>query len=338
MSISSFFSGIFRRKKPADKVNRASAVTSLPFPEGVRLTGFYLTHQGMEKGRYYIMKTTSAGTYMKITDLAPDDWLMQQDDDREYTLSDTYLGFADTVKDCEYASLTLLKDDKPVRQLEEAIERAGALAWDGYNKSVPMDWALDASDLYMLYLELSDGKTVRMSGYNTYPAGYSELSARAQQIFSENKDYSRYMAKNFTDAKCTGMMIEFYNGMSRRTDYKLELMESCGRWTVVLKDPEGALLEKNTDIAEYQDIEGRLPYERFLEILSRHNAEAWNGWENYSDTSVSRFTLRLNFADGKEYNVSGSVYPDGFDAFMKEFVQEIYRFYTEYGSKTDQHL
>lgn len=333
MSISSFFSGLFRRKKPTNADNRANAVTPVPFPEGVRLTGFYMTHQGMEVGCHYIMKTTSAGTYMKITNLAPDDWLMQQDSECECTISDAYLGFADTVKDCEYASLKLLNDDTPVRQLEEAIVQSGALSWDGYNKSVSMDFVLDAGDLYSMYLELSDGRAVRMSGYNTFPAGYPALSARAKEIFNENKDYSRYMAKNFTDAKCTGMMIEFYNGMSRRTDYKLELMESSNRWAVVLKDPNGDILEKNTDIAEYQDIGGRLPYERFLEILSRHNAEAWNGWENYSDTSVSRFTLRLYFADGKEYNVSGSVFPDGFDAFMREFVQEIYRFYTEYGSK-----
>ena len=77
-------------------------------------------------------------------------------------------------------------DDNPVRLLEEAIEETGALRWDGYDKRVTKKGASDTGDRYELYLELSDGSSVTMQGYNTCPAGFEELLRCVEEIFQQN--------------------------------------------------------------------------------------------------------------------------------------------------------
>lgn len=170
--------------------NCFDVVTPAPFPEGVTLTGLYITHQGgMAAGPYYILSTTDGGTYMKISDLSPDDWRMTDGEDiSEMPFNAQYLGFADTVKDCEHGSSVRIEDESPLRELEAAITEYGALAWDGYNESDTMEGVLDSGDSYRLYLELSDESTVTMKGYNVCPAGFMPLYMQVQQIFEANRD------------------------------------------------------------------------------------------------------------------------------------------------------
>lgn len=162
-----------------NKPDPVMQITPISFPEGVELSGFYMTHQGMAAGPYYVMKKTDTGIHMKISDRVP---------------GDDYFGFVDTVTEDEYASHVILETEAPVRELEAAIEEAGALAWDGYRKNVAMKDVMDSGDLYVLYLELTDGTTVSMSGYNACPSGFQELWMSCQNIFEANSDYSRYYA------------------------------------------------------------------------------------------------------------------------------------------------
>lgn len=173
--------------------NQFDVVTPAPWPDGVTLTGLYITHQGgMAAGPYYILSTTDSETYMKISDLSPDDWRMTDGEDIfEMPFNVQYLGFADTVKDCERANSVQLEDESPLRELEAAIAEYGALAWDGYDESDSMEGVLDSGDSYCLYLELSDGSSITMKGYNVCPAGFMPLYIRVQQIFEANSVHSQ---------------------------------------------------------------------------------------------------------------------------------------------------
>ena len=164
--------------------NRFDEIVPVPFPEGATLTAFHLHHVGMMMEPYYILTTTEDGTYMKITNLSPQDWQMVDGEDLSgWTDASAYLAFADTVKACESASLVLLEDDASIKALEEAIAASGALAWNGYDESRKMKGVLDSGDRYVLYLELSDGTTVTMKGYNISPAGLAQLHSRTEEIF-----------------------------------------------------------------------------------------------------------------------------------------------------------
>ena len=192
-----------REKRGADSGNEVlsaieTEVTPMSLPDGARLKHLYITHQGMRGGAYYILKTTDAGTYMKRSNMAPDDWRMLDGEDRD-SLGDNaqYLGFGDTVKDCERASLVLLEDDGPMQELEEAIANTGALGWDGFRKSLAMPDVTDSGDSYRLYLELTDGTTVTVDSYNAKPAGFPELLYRVEEIFHANRNYSRYQIEGF---------------------------------------------------------------------------------------------------------------------------------------------
>lgn len=317
--------------KPEDNIISAieTEVPPIPLPDGTRLKHLYITHQGMRGGLYYILKTTDAGTYMKISSLSPDDRRMLDGEDPD-SLGDhaEYLAFGDTVKDCERASLSLLIDDGPIRELEEVISAAGALGWDGYDKNDPMEGVLDSGDIYQLYLELTDGTTVAVNGYNARPAGFPELLYRVGEIFHENRDYSHYQIKDFDSSLCTKLYVcfrrRFHNG-----EWRLELQCSDNRWTVVLIDPKGYFTEAGTEIAEYQPMEGTLPFDRFLEIFKRHGAEGWNGYEESDGNSENSFDIHLYFENGKEFFMSGSLLPEGFEAFQKDFIEETLLFYNE---------
>lgn len=311
---------------PASQPRPFGEVTSVPLPEDAELTGLFITHQGMRGGSYYILQTTDAGTYMKISNRDPGDYEMTKDEDvAALPANAKYLGFADIVKDCEYASSVQLEDDAPLRALEAAITESGALAWDGYDESDPMEDVLDSGDSYRLYLELSDGSAVTMKGYNVCPAGFMPLLAKAAEIFEENSDYSRYLAKNLDDSPCVSLFARFQEGM--RTEYRLEL--SNGRWVVVLNDPDGEILDAGTDIADYGDLPQELPFDRFLDIMKHHGAEDWNGFSGTGSGHYGGFTLRLTFEDGKKFEASGSAFPEGFEDFKTDFIDEMRRLYTE---------
>ena len=305
-----------------------SEISPVPIPEGVKVTGLFITHQGMRAGRCYMLQATDDGVIMKISNELPDSHRMTKDEDiSTISSNDKYFRFIDTVKDCEYASSVSLKDDAPLREIEGAIAENGVLAWDGYNQNDPMEGVLDSGDSYQLYLELSDGSTVTVNGYNACPAGFRPLLRTVQKVFEDNSDFSRYMAESLTDSPCVTLFALFKDGM--RTEYRLELSKRDSRWVVVMNDPYGNILEKGTDIADYGDIESGLPFDRFISTLRRHNAERWNGYYAADAKSDSGFTLRLSFEDEKKYEVSGNVFPEGFEEFKTDFILEAYRFYSE---------
>lgn len=310
-------------------------ITPIALEEGTHLTGMYLTQQGMARMPYYIMRTTSNGTYMKISDLSPDDYNMWKDDDGEAAEQPSeYFGYIDTVKDVEYASLISLDDESLIRQLEEIIEKYGALGWDGFNESDSMPEVLDSGNRYDLYLELSDGTTVTVNGYNAAPNGFHDFYGEIVNVFSTNSDYSRYLANDFSESPCTYLEVEFREKEHSNVYYLFRLDESMDQWCVVLVDPDGIMFDKGTDISEYNEIEEELPFDRFLTIMSKYNIESWNQYNKTESVSGGAFDITMYFENGKEYYAHGNIYPDGFSEFKEEFLNEIYDFYQEVQPKS----
>ena len=298
-------------------------VSPTPLPEGVHLRHLHITHQGMRSGPYYMLKTSEEGTYMKISDLSPTDSRVAED-----TVASEYLSSADTVLDCEHASLVLLQEDTLVRQLEQFIADAGALDWDGFYKSVAMPDVADSGDRYILYLELTDGTTVTMDSYNASPAGFADLYRRTEELFYANSDYSHYYIEAFDASPCTKLYVSFRR-MFGKGEWRVELQEADNSWIVVLTDPDGYFAEEGTEIADYQKTDGPLPYSRFLHIFEEYDMLQWNGYEGTDGNSKESFAIYLFFEDGKEFTMNGTLLPEGFDTFRKAMIEEIIRFYTE---------
>ena len=306
------------------------SITSMKLPDGARLTGLYLSHQGMARMPYYIMKTTENGTFMKISDLSPDDYEMWKDDDTDdHVQPKEYFGYIETVKDVEYASLIQLKDDTLIRQLEEIVEKYGAIGWDGFHESESMPGVLDSGDSYNLYLELSDGTTVTVNGYNTAPRAFNAFYTEVADIFQNTSDYSRYLATDFSASPCTYLEVELRDKEDLDVYYQIRLRDTSNQWAIMLKDPDGMILEKGIDVSDYKEMKEKLPFERFLSIMSAHGVEEWNQYEESTSSSAGQFCIAMYFADGKEFSASGNVYPEGFEKFKAEFVKEIYDFYKE---------
>lgn len=189
MGIMTFLSGCLGGQDK--KTNNVTEIAPMDFPEGVTLTGFYMTHQGMAMEPYYILRVKDDGIYLKTTNVSPANLQITFGMTRNNDIEAEYFGDIDTVKDSEYASLTVV-DEAVVRELEQAIVEWGALSWDGFSESRSMDGVLDAGDTYKLFLMLSDGSTVSVHGYNARPKHWSDLALRVIEIFEAHHDYSRY--------------------------------------------------------------------------------------------------------------------------------------------------
>ena len=61
--------------------------------------------------------------------------------------------------------------------------------------------------------------------------------------------------------------------------------------------------------------------------------ERWNGYEESDENSENSFDIRLNFENGKEFFMRGSLLPEGFEAFQEEFIEETMLFYNEQTGK-----
>ena len=261
---------------------------------------------------------------MKISTVDPTDSRMAEED----TETSEYLSSADTVLDCERASLVRLSDDSLVRQLEQFIADAGALDWDGFCKRVAMPDVADSGDRYILYLELTDGTTVTMDSYNARPAGFSELYRQTEELFYANSDYSHYYIEDFDTSPCTSLYVSFRR-MFGKGEWRVELQESDNSWIVVLNDPDGYFTEEGPEIADYQQIESPLPYRRFLDIFEAYEMLQWNGYEGTDGNSNESFAIYLYFENGKEFTMEGSLLPEGFEPFRRAMIDEISRFYAD---------
>ena len=339
MGIFSILFGCGKKQGPApiDPVPKTEEVGPIEFPEGTKLTGFYMNHMGMRMAPYYILKTTESGTYMKITDKCPDDYWMYKDVNVEALVQPAqYFAHVETILENEYASLVRLEEETIIRQLEECIVKYGALGWDGYDKSEAMPGVLDSGDNYNLYLELSDGTTVTMHGYNICPNGFRELYQDVVGIFEEHSDYSRYMARSFTDSPCEYLQVDLKDSEHPYACFKLCLRKNGGEWSVLLEDEAGDVLEKGTKIAEYAATGKEVPFQRFLDLMSRYQVEEWNGYQTPGSGIGPHFNIYMRFEDGTKFEARGSEFPEGYEAFKHAFVKEIYDFYMEeqFGVKT----
>ena len=316
--------------KPVQQPKEENKITPIEFPDGVKLTGLHINQQGMMRMPYYMMKVTDTGTYMKISTLSPDDynmWAGDETEDQEQPAE--YFGYIETIKDVEYASLVRLEDETLIRQMEEVIVKYGALGWDGFSEHEEMPGVLDSRDMYDLYLELSDGATVKMHGYNTCPIGFHDLYGEIVDIFEDNSDYSRYLASDFSASPCTLLEVELRDKEYSNVYYKICLRAQNNQWSITLTDPVGLHIEKGTDISDYKEIEEPLPFERFLHVMSKYDVESWNQYEEMDDTTRGRFDIIAYFEDGKEFTAYGNVYPYGFEEFKNEFIKEVYEYYKE---------
>lgn len=135
-------------------------IVPVPFPDNAHLTYFCINHQGMMMEPYYILKAADSGNYLKIISAFPDEW-----------------------EESEVKEISA--EDELIQELKNAISENGALDWDGYDEKVSGKGASDSGDHYELQIELSDGTSVKMRGYNTCPAGFESLLGQVRELFDE---------------------------------------------------------------------------------------------------------------------------------------------------------
>ena len=80
-----------------------------------------------------------------------------------------------------------------------------------------------------LFLIFSDKTTVKVNGYNACPDGFKAFFSNVRDIFNEHADYSRYAITELSEENCVRMIVEFYDGIGRKNDFKADIYsdEEC---------------------------------------------------------------------------------------------------------------
>ena len=316
MGIFSFLFGCGKTQEPVgtEPLQETEVRDLAEFPDGVTLTGFYMNRMGMVMEPYYILKETSEGTCMKITDTCPDVYLgFGMDAGKAEIQPAEYFGRVNMLMEDEHARLICLEEEAAVRQLEACILKYGAMNWDGYEESVSKKGVSDSGTNYQLYLEFSDGKTVKMRGYNVCPDGFLELYQEAVDIFEEEMEASK------TDNVGNETVSEVNSPGMELVDMSLA-DRICGSY---LYRPDG----EDTDeeyLIEFRYLDEKLvaevSYQKdFDSVYSRHMAEFWPVLEDVL-TSVSENVCRLAVREFSGFSMAGEYW--GPETFVELSVAE----------------
>lgn len=315
---------------------------AIELSEGVTLSGFYMSHQGMAMEPNYILRVTDDGCYMKITSENPDGYKMTEDGENPPILNgeggldlereNRYFGFVNTIKDCEHASL-IMADNTIVEELENIILEGGALNWDHYSKNKSNKGVLDSGDSYNLFILFSDGSTVTVDSYNSAPEGWDDFFVKVRELFEENADYSQYRIQEFSEEECSRMIVEFNDGNFTPTnDFKVDICvneeKKTWTWAVRLKDSDGLYLEKGTDISECgEESLDTLDYGRLIEVLRAHDVQNWDGISGTLPGGNKYMTVLIANKDNKTVNANGNNIPDDYDEVRDDFIKALIEFY-----------
>lgn len=315
--------------------------------DGATLTGLFMSHQGMAREPYYIFRVKGDRSYMKITSEAPNGYRMtegdklnigiekEKDDNTDEDISKEeeihYFGFVDEVKDYEHASL-VTADETIIKQLTEEIIQSDALKWNGYSKHKKMKNVADSGDGYCLFLIFSDKTTVKVNGYNACPDGFKAFFSNVRDIFNEHADYSRYAITELSEENCVRMIVEFYDGIGRKNDFKADIYsdgeKGITEFNVRIKDADGAYFEKGTDLSISKEVSrDSFSYGRLIKVLRENNVESWNGIQKTNAWDNKYVNILIVDNDGKKLEVNGNTLPNGYDKVRKAFAEALFEFY-----------
>ena len=219
--------------------------------------------------------------------------------------------------------------EEELRRLASDLLSLDILSWDGFDESESNDpGLLDGDSSFVLKIHMNDGQTVSARGYNAAPKNASEVFLLLQNFFEKHEGSSAEYAREFPDSEATFLSISFApphaNHLSRW--YRLEFRRSTGRWSFLVRDPEGDFAEKGTDYGDYGDSDSELPFGTFLEILKKYHIAEWNGTDAVDSSAEEEWQVTVTFENGDEFRIDTTDYPEEYEAFRKECVQAIIDF------------
>ena len=219
--------------------------------------------------------------------------------------------------------------EEELRKLASDLLSLDILSWDGFDESESNDpGLLDGDSSFVLKIHMNDGQTVSARGYNAEPENASEVFLLLQDFFEAHEGSSAEYAREFPDSEATFLSISFApphaNHLSRW--YRLEFRRSTGRWSFLVRDPEGDFAEKGTDYGDYGDSDSELPFGTFLEILKKYHIAEWNGTDSVDSSAEEEWQVTVTFENGDEFRIDTTDHPEEYEAFRKECVQAIIDF------------
>ena len=298
--------------------------TLLQPAEDAQLIGLKFHHATMAMEPYYTIRqdgdgfvcsvTTSEVTWPEID--GEDAWAFGMDDP-DY---DPYADFGASVAPASVDEMA---------QLQQALEDAGVLAWNGYSMSyTPGEGVYDMDDWFQLKLLYSDGSVLEAHGSNRKPDGYSQVVDVLFAFFAAHEDRSASYPGKFPDAQPTKLVIDLGSPYGNGSRWRIELNASRKQWSVSLQDPFGTVLPKGTDVGDYGYVDSadELPFDQFMGILRAHDVESHNlesGWDGGGEGCH----ISIYFDNGQAFSMDTNKLPEDYEALREECAQAMADYY-----------
>lgn len=224
----------------------------------------------------------------------------------------------------DYGEMKAEMSAEQMDALQELYRRHDLSKWDGFDK---FDRNVCDGSGFSLYVNLSNGFTMRAHGMNEFPKGFREFCRDMEAVFKPICDrLTEEKRKELVAAGFSGRITSFFahflqKGKSGSDSYDVQVSQD-GTYMRAEWSSEDRLFADMPRM-DYTDsgleLSGAL--EKLTELVRKHNIISWYDWDKAAEdyNNEEWFQISFNFEEGR-INAHGTLHPEGYDAFRKDFL------------------
>ena len=232
------------------------------------------------------------------------------------------------MEDWQYGEMTAEVGEDILDRLEELYRSCNIVRWDGFNMDNPD--MLDG-DGFSLGLVFADDTLLTAHGSNAYPSGYQDFVSKMREILEPIKDEVKEekrqekIKEGLHGTLDTILFTIIQKGKSGRDEYHVLIMAEGYRETnydVRVKSVSGEFFPEGEYNVHRHVPNEVLNLEKVQELVEKYDLIEWYDFEKTAEdySNAEWYQIDLGFGDEMDISSMGTVYPEHYKEFRKEFL------------------
>jgi len=232
----------------------------------------------------------------------------------------------------DYGEMMMTVDDKLMSSLKELYLKYEIATWEGFSKYNPDVCDGDGFDMEITF---ADGKSLSCSGSNAYPDNYwyfkDDLDETMKPLIESMKEEKRQaIIAEGLSGNLNYLMVSFkQQGQSGGDSYNVFICDDDARennFDVIIKSVSGEFIEKGEYRYYCKVANEDIGFKDFEDLIVKYDLIQWY---NYDKAAVDYnncewFQLSFGFDDEKVLNAYGTLHPENYDEFRKDFLSLLF--------------
>lgn len=235
----------------------------------------------------------------------------------------------DTMEHNDYGGMKMPVDSSVMERLNDLYLSCRVAEWDGFSKYNSM--ICDGAG-FSLDLKFNDGKYLRANGSNAFPEGYRKFCDGMDVILTPLRDKLLDEARQKKIEKgITGrlllLIIQFnQRGASGSDEYSFLLSESgirSSNYEINVKSNSGEFFPSG-EYKEYRAVpDTYIPLAQIQDMIEKYKIIKWCDHEGTAPDPDDKewYQIHFSFDDKSFLNSHGTVYPENYSEFRRDFLQ-----------------